>query len=213
MNFDSHHAYLIESKSKDNLTLLREQVLEYFGMEQLTHPDVVEVDVPQFLLEHASSVKEADLKMPLVAKQKIIFIFFESITREAQNALLKVFEEPSATSKFFIVASNTHVLLQTLLSRLQRVEISFNAPQKKLNAGTFLKKTLGERLEEVSNIIKKVQDDELRKDDIVTFVSDIEHEYKKAKQYKQAISCLKQKEFILDKSSSLKLVLERVALL
>lgn len=79
----------------------------------------------------------------------------ELLTNEAQNALLKITEEPPASSLIVIVVSDTESILPTILSRLPR--IYFGAvPQKaietwlikemkvpKTKAGTFAEQAMG----------------------------------------------------------------------
>jgi DNA polymerase III gamma/tau subunit len=52
------------------------------------------------------------------AGKKIFLILANKITREAQNALLKVFEEPTADTHFFLIMPSIEGLLPTLKSRL-----------------------------------------------------------------------------------------------
>lgn len=53
--------------------------------------------------------------------KKIFFIAPQKITLEAQNALLKTFEEPVADTYFFLAVRDKAVLLPTLLSRMQAI--------------------------------------------------------------------------------------------
>lgn len=53
---------------------------------------------------------------PNEAPCKVYFIFGK-MTAEAQNALLKILEEPPANIQFIIVAESSSILLQTILSR------------------------------------------------------------------------------------------------
>lgn len=54
-------------------------------------------------------------------RERKALISFHSITIPAQNALLKVLEEPSPGTSFILVTSSTHSLLPTLLSRVHVV--------------------------------------------------------------------------------------------
>ncbi|HEX3568370.1 MAG TPA: AAA family ATPase [Candidatus Saccharimonadales bacterium] len=52
-----------------------------------------------------------------------IIEYADRMTTEAQNALLKMLEEPPADTVLVLTANNTHALLATILSRLQRITV------------------------------------------------------------------------------------------
>lgn len=52
-----------------------------------------------------------------------IIEYADRMTHEAQNALLKMLEEPPADTMLVLTANNTHALLTTILSRLQRIAV------------------------------------------------------------------------------------------
>ncbi len=54
--------------------------------------------------------------------EKIALISFNTISLPAQNAMLKVLEEPREGVRFILVTSNKDALIPTVLSRLQIVE-------------------------------------------------------------------------------------------
>lgn len=49
---------------------------------------------------------------------KTMILSFHTITHQAQNALLKVFEEPNIDTQFILITSHLHGLLPTVRSRL-----------------------------------------------------------------------------------------------
>lgn len=55
------------------------------------------------------------------ARRTLIIDDADMMTNEAQNALLKVTEEPPAASLLILIASNAEGLLPTIFSRLQRI--------------------------------------------------------------------------------------------
>jgi replication-associated recombination protein RarA len=52
-----------------------------------------------------------------------IIEYADQMTTEAQNALLKMLEEPPADTVLVLTANNTHALLPTILSRLQHINV------------------------------------------------------------------------------------------
>ncbi len=98
-------------------------------------------------------------------EKKIGLISFHSITIPAQNALLKIVEEPPLQVQFIFVTSNKEGLLPTLLSRLSHVqheseEISGNQVVK-----VFLKTSPQTRMKlpEITDLLGRLDEGE-RKD-------------------------------------------------
>ena len=106
MNIGNHHAYVIEGISEEIFVDLKKNLNEIYDVTSDGNPDIMEYIFPNFLVDHSREIKEADIKSPFFLPKKIIIISFDSITREAQNALLKVLEDPSPTSRFFIVTNS-----------------------------------------------------------------------------------------------------------
>ena len=63
-------------------------------------------------------MKDRQQKKSLDGGKKIFVISTNSITREAQNSLLKIFEEPTEGTHFFLILSSSRILIPTLKSRL-----------------------------------------------------------------------------------------------
>lgn len=87
-------------------------------------------------------------------KKKVFLIAPEKITIEAQNALLKTFEEPIADTHFFLVVRDEHVVIPTLRSRLHLVRLEAEAGELK-EAQKFLKLSVKDRLAFVKRFVDK----------------------------------------------------------
>ena len=59
--------------------------------------------------------------MPLVAEYRVFVIAYAQMTPEAQNALLKLLEEPPKTAQFYVCIASESLLLPTLRSRLMLI--------------------------------------------------------------------------------------------
>jgi len=69
-------------------------------------------------IEDVRNIQKATLLKPFRGKVKAVVIeVYESITPEAQNALLKILEEPPANTIMVITTSRKDLLLPTILSR------------------------------------------------------------------------------------------------
>ncbi|MCA1839482.1 MAG: DNA polymerase III subunit gamma/tau [Actinobacteria bacterium] len=86
--------------------------------------DVVEIDAASHgSVEDARDIKQRVTTAPVAAKWKV-FIIDEChmLSPAANNALLKVLEEPPAHVVFVFATTESHKVLQTLLDRCQRYE-------------------------------------------------------------------------------------------
>jgi DNA polymerase-3 subunit delta' len=87
------------------------------------HPDFLEVTNDEAI--KIDQVRELIYKLslrPYSAKYKVALIDnAETMTVEAQNALLKVLEEPKSYTIIILVTSNTGKLLRTISSRAQKI--------------------------------------------------------------------------------------------
>ena len=144
--------------------------------------------------------------------KKIFIVAFRAITVEAQNALLKVLEEPTEDSHFFLVVPRAEVLLPTVRSRV--VVVSHQAgeadrPEEK-EAKKFLKASVGERLAQI-----KVMLDEKDKSKMVPFVQALERILAKdglTKNAAKLAEIVAVEQYLNDRGASMKLLLEHVAL-
>lgn len=90
---------------------------------------------------------------PFSGDLRMFVIVFRSITHEAQNALLKLLEEPPKTAQFFVVTSMHTELLPTLRSRLMLMatEESLSDATSKSTCDTFRHMSYAERLATIAS--------------------------------------------------------------
>jgi len=79
----------------------------------------------------------------------VFIVSLGSITTEAQNALLKLLEEPPKTALYYIVIPREDMLIPTLRSRLSKESEDENGVVSE-EAHQFLKSSYKERLETVA---------------------------------------------------------------
>lgn len=73
--------------------------------------------------------------------KKRVYIFYkaDSLTEQAQNALLKIFEEPNQSTYFVLLVKNQRTLLPTIISRSQYVHI---LPLTRTQAESLISETI-----------------------------------------------------------------------
>lgn len=141
-----HHALLYTS-SDLSLAVLPEAVRS----ESI---DIVHVIAPTFTVEDARAVTAAAAVRPLVASQRTLVIAARTMTREAQNALLKILEEPPESICFHIITPSLQSLLPTLRSRLFLVTTTISL-QKSEVWSEFCKSSYKDRLSQIADAASK----------------------------------------------------------
>jgi DNA polymerase III delta prime subunit len=152
-----HHAYLIEGEGTsvhDQLSALIEQDL---GIVMQGNPDVWQGKYDTFGIDEGRTLREMQSNRPVSGGLRLFIVTTQFITREAQNALLKVFEEPTEGTHFFIVTPRADALLPTLRSRLfivARVATdTTGGDASEFSAKKFLAATVVDRIQMIKLII------------------------------------------------------------
>lgn len=144
----------------------------------------------------------------LMPTGKWFIVFFLSATREAQNALLKTLEEPSANTHFILITENTSRIIPTLLSRLE-VKGGDEAASS-VEAEHFLKHSTPKRLAMLASIIK-----EKDRGAAALFLRALEGAAKKQELFKKdpefVHDLIRFRDYLGDRGSSVKMVLEYIA--
>jgi DNA polymerase III delta prime subunit len=166
-------------------------------------------------IEDARSLSVMQQNRSLDGGRKVFVVSTDSLTHEAQNSLLKVLEEPTEGTHFFFIMPTSERLLPTLASRLQVVKFKGDAPSLH-NIGEFLAGTPAERMEFLKNILE-----EKDKSGALNFVGELENMLHKkidlahasADEIFALAEIEKGRQYLLDRSPSIKLILEHIALI
>ncbi len=110
-----HPALLFEGTYEWALTVLP-------SVSRKEGPDVIHFVGARMGIDDVRKLIEAAHQTPLVESERHFILAFPEFTLEAQNALLKIVEEPPKTARIYIVTERKGALLPTLASRLLRAE-------------------------------------------------------------------------------------------
>ncbi|MFM7088721.1 MAG: hypothetical protein ACKOW9_04295 [Candidatus Paceibacterota bacterium] len=156
-----HHAYLLLGSREDNITRILGLIGELSGGIS-NNPDFLKIEVDTFRIADARTLKAFTAEKSFTENaRKFIVLSARHFLEEAQNTLLKVFEEPSPGIHFFILAENTQGILPTLLSRMYTVGV----PAKRTtHAQEFLAMDLAMRFEYIKGILTETDEDDLVSD-------------------------------------------------
>lgn len=141
----------------------------------------------------------------LMSGKESHIIKFETFTEEAQNAFLKILEEPTSQKKLVLVTKSKTHLLDTVLSRILVVNMSNKDTEYKY--ADFLNKNVADRLGTVSEILKLDKED-IKKESRILLSAILKN---KDLSVKDRQSVAKMHDYLFDKGSSAKHILEFVA--
>jgi DNA polymerase III delta prime subunit len=212
----NHHAYLIEG---DIDLSFRELLLalENLGIPTLGNPDLFVKEFDNLLIDHAREIKDFQSESASeVGKKKIIILKTLSFSYPAQNALLKVFEEPREAVVIFLIMPDSTKLYPTLRSRLLGT-IGEYAPHEALkkDAKKFLTGTIKARLDFLKKFMDMESKTEMKKK-AMDFLDLLEEEFARRDSWadKDKVKDIYLvKKYIGDQGSSPKILLEHLAVL
>jgi hypothetical protein len=219
-----HHAYILEG---DKVTLLAELhtfVEQGLGMALRGNPDFYERETDTFGIDEARALRERASMRPTANGKKIFILSVRTITDQAQNALLKLFEEPTPDTHFFLIIQSALELLLTLRSRMILLGSDGQGQVVSAKVKTFIKASPAKRLDIVGDVLKELHKDEekgLVKGRALQFLSELEIELCKTLTMEKLTAdeqlffsqLVQAREFITDQGSSAKMLLEHVTLM
>jgi DNA polymerase III delta prime subunit len=145
------------------------QLLVGYSLEEADIPqayrspsyDVTHLIVTSLTIADARELTAQSFRRPLSGKQRVFVIVTNEITLEAQNALLKLFEEPPQHVQFYLVIPPTTFLLPTLRSRLFVMDTDAHSTMHTPSFDTFLQLPYAERLARIAEVTKEKDTEEI----------------------------------------------------
>lgn len=228
-----HHAYLIEGNYEEVFPQIIKFFEDVLNFSITNNPDFWHGEFETFGIDDGRRINELQSRRALSEKtnqslgsgKQFFVIKTDFITREAQNSLLKMFEEPAEDTHFFIVMNSSEVLLPTLKSRLMLVRpYSQDISEKDIKKFTndFLKGSLAERLDMVKVFFgdskKKIPAD---KGGAIKFLNELEKQLRENIDFKEVKEkdliifdeIIKCRSYLNDRSPSVKMLLEHLSVI
>jgi len=135
------------------------KLLEKEGIHAQGNPDVFVRTYQQFGVDEARELRERASTRAIGGGQRVFIAVTPTLTSEAQNALLKTLEEPPAGALFFFIVPAPEMLLATLRSRAQTLELDAEAHEELVDAKKFLAAQPAKRLDLLKPLLDKGDDD------------------------------------------------------
>lgn len=222
-----HHAYLIEGAREEIIPEIIE-LSNIIGFRTVGNPDFYHITIDNFKIDEAFDLRAMSSDKSFSTTKKIFLICINTITLDAQNVLLKMFEEPIANTHFFLVIPDTGVLLKTLISRFY-----FISPKPDLvgenvkEVEKFISMPLRDRLDFIKELLGDPEEKDEEGNKIVIldsarakslkFLNTLEAVIHKKLLKNSEIACIehffKVREFLRMPGSSTKGLMESVALI
>lgn len=117
-----HHAFLLETRNREKAFNFFETKIKEEAKEDIGSNENLFLNLKVFDIEKARDVLEYG-KTNFSSKHFVLISFY-SITREAQNALLKFLEEAAENIKIVLIIHEGASILPTIYSRLYKLNIS-----------------------------------------------------------------------------------------
>ena len=160
-----HHAYLIEGYREEVVP----EILKFvnsLGIKTNGNPDFCYIALDSFKIEDARNLKSFSNERSFSEGKKVFLISANNFLLEAQNTMLKMFEEPIENTHFFIIVPDTQSLLKTFISRFYLIKSKVDQGNELKEAEKFIAMPLQNRINFIKELLaepEEVQDDEVIK--------------------------------------------------
>lgn len=211
-----HHAYVLDGYSEEISQELLSFLEDELNIHTSRNPDIISLEYETLGIDDARRIKEMQSRKSIGEDKQIFILKFNFITREAQNSLLKVLEEPTARTHFFLIVPSKRIFLPTLLSRVLVVSSEAKDAKGEIDVFKFVSSNSVKRIKLLDNIIE-----EKNKLQAILFLNDLEsvfHEsLEKGKwtghELAQVFSEIeKGRNYLYARSPSVKMILEHLSL-
>ena len=212
-----HHAYCILGNCNDVVNELEKFLLKELKFSTVNNPDFLYAEFDVMDVDDGRAINASHQNRPTIGDKKIFVVSANFITEKAQNAMLKLFEEPRGDTHFFLVIPSLNNIIPTFRSRLFIIDTNETGTSL-INPKDFLRMPIGERMEVVKKICGSISDEEKSKIEIINFLNSLEAEMfsHKSALSPQILVPLEEIEKVRvyagEQSPSLKMLLEHISI-
>jgi len=205
-----HHTYVISGDRKDILKELVPFIDDKCGVKTKGNPDFFYKDYDTFYVEDTRYISSLGQNKTL-GKLQVFVLSLKDITLEAQNAFLKITEDPSPNTVFFFVLLNKEILIPTLQSRAMLIEYRKTKQEPNDLAREFYSANPKKRLEIILPFHPKEKED-IDKEKILLFLSNLEVVFAVSKEKEALRDIYDVKKKLQARGVSVKTLLEHLAM-
>lgn len=201
---DLHHANLLVGAPEEAETYLR-SICSNLGFKLAGNPDFVSIRTDTFGIDEARDLTRMASRRAL-GEGQIFFISALRLTMEAQNALLKTFEDPFPDTHFFLRTQEEALIIPTLRSRMKVIPIYGSTVPDCGEAKQFLSLSLKDRLKFTKAFVDKEKNLSVFLDDLMPVLR------KQGVSQKLMEYVYNARRFANDTSASSRLIIEHLSL-
>ncbi|MBI3888569.1 hypothetical protein HY311_02135 [Candidatus Nomurabacteria bacterium] len=212
-----HHAYLIEGV-RDEMTNEVLEFLKDIPISTTGNPDFINISIDNFKIDEAFDLRAMSANKSFSGGKRIFLICVNSFSLDAQNVLLKMFEEPIENTHFFLIVPDTNALLKTLVSRFYQISPTLGVGEGTTEAEKFIAMPLKNRLDFIKELLAEEDDENIATDSnrakAIKFLNALELVMSRGTLDSKFFEHLfKVREFLRMPGSSAKMLMEGVALI
>ncbi|OGI65259.1 hypothetical protein A3A95_03575 [Candidatus Nomurabacteria bacterium RIFCSPLOWO2_01_FULL_39_18] len=165
-----HHAYLIEGSGLEIVPEIL-KFIRSLGIETIGNADVSHIMLDSFKIEDARNLKSYAGERGTTSGKKIFIISTNSFLLEAQNSLLKMFEEPIENTHFFLVVPDVNAFLPTFISRFYLIKPEAESSRELEEAEKFISMPLKARIDFIKELLTEAEEQDEEGNEITTLDS------------------------------------------
>ncbi|HEY4503239.1 MAG TPA: hypothetical protein VJC14_02295 [Candidatus Paceibacterota bacterium] len=154
-----HHAYLIEGVREEMVPEIL-SLLPELGVEVMGNSDFAHVTLDTFKVEDARNLKSYALERANSGGKKVFIVATNNFLLEAQNTLLKMFEEPIENTHFFLIVPDASALLKTFISRFYFISARQDLAVELKEAEKFIAMNPSARINFIKELLAENEDDD-----------------------------------------------------
>ncbi|MEI8174471.1 MAG: hypothetical protein WCG28_00800 [bacterium] len=147
-----HHAYLIEGNRNEIVPEIF-SFFESLNIKTSGNPDFCHIVIDNFKVDEAFDLRSMSSNRGFSSSKKIFLICVNSFSLDAENVLLKMFEEPIENTHFFLVVPDINSLLATLVSRFYVISTNQDLTEEMKNAEKFISISLPKRIDFLKELL------------------------------------------------------------
>ncbi len=167
-----HHAYIFIGEDKNSVKEFAKNLAGFLeghefseGSEVLVDAHIIQNVGSSIGIEVVRELKNFLWQRPIKSKKRTVIICdAEALTHEAQNAILKITEDPPKTALIILTVKNIESLLSTIVSRFQKVYFKHHYEDRPRSDGDRVGLLVSEFLRADPRgkqaIVKKIAEDE-----------------------------------------------------
>ncbi|MFA6076679.1 MAG: hypothetical protein WC735_01225 [Candidatus Paceibacterota bacterium] len=158
-----HHAYLVEGIREEIVSEIF-NFLKDLNIKTSGNPDFCHITIDNFKIDEAFDLRAMSSNKSFAlghsptgepgeaSFKKVFLVCVNSFSLDAQNVLLKMFEEPIENTHFFLVVPDVNVLLKTLVSRFYLIK-NENLNNETEEAEKFINMSLQKRIDFIKELL------------------------------------------------------------